>query len=175
MIVTPNVAVGWYEHHSRMLHDECFSTAFNAWHNMDKQLHTQFINCPFTIDPESSTYIHLLERAHMDTFLTRCAKSQHIFESQHSFRIYPPYNSPQTDASSSSATHYAPYDKAHSHDSFREGKRPILCLQCGILGHHANVCSSTHSSHPEHPIICEWKGNQLVSNKNKNICVMFNV
>src|SRR5882724_6776703 len=65
MTATPEVAVGWYEHHSRMLHDECFSTSFKAWHDMDKQLCTQFINCPFTIDPDSSTDIHLLEHAHM--------------------------------------------------------------------------------------------------------------
>jgi len=59
MIATPEVALGCYEHHSRMLCDELFSS-FNTWHNMDKQLCTQFINHPFTIDPDSSTYIHLL-------------------------------------------------------------------------------------------------------------------
>src|SRR5882724_8934574 len=73
------------------------------------------------------------------------------------------------DASGSSATHYAPYNKAHSHDSFQDGKKPILCLQCGIPGHHANACSSMHYSHPECLIICEWSGSQLVSNKNQNI------
>jgi len=158
MIVTPKVAVGWYEHHSRMLQDEHFFTAFDAWNDMDKQLHTQFINHPFAIDPEISTYTHLLEQAHMNTFLAHCAKSQQTFESHHSFWTYPPYNLPHTDASGSSATCYVPYDKAHSHDSFWDGKKPILFLQCGIPGHQANACSSMHSSHPECPIICDWKG-----------------
>ena len=31
MIATPEVVVGWYEHHSRMLHDNQFSSLFDAW------------------------------------------------------------------------------------------------------------------------------------------------
>ena len=75
MIVTPEVAVGWYEHHSRMLWDECFSMAFDAWCDMDKQLHTQFIDNPFVVDPTCTTYMQLFERARMDSFLAQVAKS----------------------------------------------------------------------------------------------------
>ena len=139
---------------------------------MDKQLCIQFINQPFAIDPDSLTYIHLLERACMDAFLSQCAKSQHTFESHHSFQTYPPYHSPQTDSGGSPATCYAPYEKP-PHQG--EGKNPTLCLCCRIYGHRVNTCSSSHSSHPECPIVCEWKNNKLFSNKNKTVCVMYNV
>ena len=94
MIATAEVAVGWYEHHSRILHGECFSTLFDAWCDMDQQLHTQFINHPITVDLESSTYIHLLECARMDVFLSQCVKSQQTFKSHCSFWTYPPYHNP---------------------------------------------------------------------------------
>src|SRR5882724_21741 len=44
MIAMPKVAVGWYEHHSRILHYERFSSSFDVWQDMDKQLQMQFIN-----------------------------------------------------------------------------------------------------------------------------------
>jgi len=91
LITTPEVVVGWYEHHSRMLHDKHFLSSFNAWHNMDKQLCMKFINRPFVIDPTDSTYIHLLECTHMDSFLSHCTKTQQSFESHCSFRTYPQY------------------------------------------------------------------------------------
>ena len=41
IIMTPEMVVGWYEHHSRMLRDEKFvGYYFDAWHDMDKQLCT---------------------------------------------------------------------------------------------------------------------------------------
>jgi len=139
MISTPKVAVGWYEHHSRMLRDERFSSSFKAWHDMDRQLCTQFMNCPFTVDPDSSTYIHLLEHARMDLFLACCAKSQHTFESHQSFWTYPPYRSPNNhphiQPGGIPTLRYTPYDKPQHGDSFREGKKPTLCLHCGLLGH----------------------------------------
>src|SRR5882724_11213261 len=61
VIVTANVAVGWYEHHSCMLQDDKFMAYFDAWCDMDKQLHTQFISHPFLVDPNSTTYVQLLE------------------------------------------------------------------------------------------------------------------
>ena len=155
-----------------MLHDKWFSSSFNAWCEMDKQLHTQFINHPFTIDPTSSTYIHLLECTFMDSFLSHCSKSQQIFESHHSFRHYPPYQPPPTDTGSPSSSRYALYDKPQCHG---EGKKPALCLQSGIYGHCMSSCSSPHPSRLKQPFICEWKGNKILSNKNKLICVMYNV
>jgi len=84
IIMTPEMVVGWYEHHSRMLRDEKFvGFNFEAWHDMDKKLHTQFITRPFPIDPDSPTYIQLLERSHMDSFLACAKKAQHTFKLQH--------------------------------------------------------------------------------------------
>ena len=160
LITTPEVAVGWYEHHSRMLRDKHFSSSFDAWRNMDKQLRTQFINRPFIIDPTDSTYIHLLERARMDAFLAHCAKAQQSFESHHSFRTYPQYQS-HTESGFPISPHYAPYDRSQHQG---EGKKPILCLRCGVYGHCANACSSSHPSRPERPFICEWKSNKLMYN-----------
>ena len=31
IVSTPDVAIGWYEHHSRMLRDDKFKAFFNAW------------------------------------------------------------------------------------------------------------------------------------------------
>jgi len=139
MIAMPEVVLGWYKHHSRMLHDKHFSSSFEAWRDMDRQLRTQFINRPFTVDPDSSTYIHLLEHACMDTFLARCAKSQHTFKSHRSFRTYTPYcsphNHPHIQPSSILTPRYTPYDKPRHGDSFREGKKPTLFFFYGVLGH----------------------------------------
>jgi len=53
---SPEVALGWNEHHSKMLQDEKFSASFEAWHDMDRQLCMQFIDNPFIIDPACTTY-----------------------------------------------------------------------------------------------------------------------
>ena len=98
MIAMPEVTVGWYKHHSRILHDKCFSLSFDAWWDMDKQLQMQFINHPFTINLTCSTYFHLLEHACMDAFLSQCAKTQQVFKSHCSFQSYPPYQSPHTES-----------------------------------------------------------------------------
>ena len=94
IVSTPDVAVGWHKHHFRMLRDEKFSGYyFEAWWDMDKQLHTQFFSHPFAIDPYSTTYVQLLECLHMDSFLARAEKAQHSFESQqsaHSYTSRPP-------------------------------------------------------------------------------------
>jgi len=83
IIVTPDVAVGWYKHHSRMLRDDKFTAFFDAWCNMDKQLCMQFIIRPFQIEPYSATYIQLLERSHMDSFFAHAEKAQRTFKLQH--------------------------------------------------------------------------------------------
>jgi len=168
----PEVVVRWYEHHSRMLNDNLFSSSFVSWNDMDKQLHTQFINHPFTFEPDSSTDKHLLEFACMDLFLSQCAKYQHTFKSHCSFQSYATYQSSCTDYGSSSTTCYDPYTKPLQQG---EGKKPTLCLHCRIYSHTVNTCSSTHSSQPEHPTICEWKNNKLITNKDKPVCVMYNV
>ena len=81
--MTPDMVMGWHEHHSRMVRDEKFSSFyFDAWRDMDKQLHPQLIMPPFPIDPYSATYIQLLECSHMDSFLTHAEKAQHTFENQ---------------------------------------------------------------------------------------------
>jgi len=61
MVSSPEVAVGWYEHHSKMLQDQKNSASFKAWHNMDKQICTQLIDSPFVMDPTCSTYSKLFE------------------------------------------------------------------------------------------------------------------
>jgi len=39
IIMSPQVAVAWYRNHSKMLQDQKFSASFEAWCNMDRQLH----------------------------------------------------------------------------------------------------------------------------------------
>jgi len=53
VVAAANVEVSWYEHHSQMLRDDRFTTYFDTWNDMDKQLHMQFITHPFTVDPYS--------------------------------------------------------------------------------------------------------------------------
>jgi len=178
IIATADVAVGWYEHHSRMLRDDKFLASFDAWQDMDKQLHTQFIARPFTIDPYSPTYVQLLERSRMDSFFARAEKAQRTFELQWASRTCAPCAS-RDDASSSTSHRYTPYDKANDKgrpfDSFWENKKPTLCLRCGHMGHCAGNCSSMQLNRPERPIACDWRQEKLVSKSNKPICVMFNV
>jgi len=123
MVSSPEVAVGWYKHHSRMLQDQSFSASFEAWHSMDKQLHLQFIDDPFVVDPTCMTYSQLFERARMDGFLAHADKLQH----GHSFHTNGSGHGGHQDSSSSDngSHHYIPYDKEGDHgrttDSFREG------------------------------------------------------
>jgi len=88
IITTPDVAIGWYKHHSRMLRDDKFNTFFDARQDMDKQLHSQFITCPFQIDPYSATYIQLLERSCMDSFFACAKKAQQTFDLQQRLSHY---------------------------------------------------------------------------------------
>ena len=88
VIATADVAVGWYEPHSHMLCDDKFTAYFDAWCDMDKQLHMQFISHPFIVDPNSTTYLQLLEQAHMDSFFSQAEKSQQTFEKQWASRAY---------------------------------------------------------------------------------------
>ena len=70
LILSPEVAIGWHEHHSKMLQDQHFSSPFDAWHDMDKQLHMQVVEDPIIIDPTCSTYSQLFECVWMDAFLS---------------------------------------------------------------------------------------------------------
>jgi len=177
VIATTDVAVGWYEHHSRMLRDDKFTAYFDAWRDMDKQLRTQFISRPFLVDPNSTTYIQLLERARMDSFFARAEKAQQSFEQQRAFRSHVSY-SVRHEGGGPTPHRYMPYDKdtekGRTTDSFRD-KKPILCLRCGYKGHQAGNCTSNQSNHHERPIACDWKHDKLVSKSNKVICVLFNV
>jgi len=42
------------------------------------------------------------------------------------------------------------------------------------VGHQAGVCVAMHSNWTKHPIISEWKQNQLMSKSDKAICITFN-
>jgi len=137
IIASPEVEVGWYEHHSKMLQDQKFSASFEAWCDMDKQLHTQLIDNPFIVDPTCSTYIQLFECAWMDGFLAQVEKSQHqsgpcghsSFHGGHK-------NSSHNHGGSA---RYNPYHKEPNQskltDSFQEGCKPTLCLFCRATGH----------------------------------------
>ncbi|KAF8581328.1 hypothetical protein K439DRAFT_1619117 [Ramaria rubella] len=83
-LAEPSVSVSWHEHCNKMCADQHFSRWFPAWHNHDKQLHSQFICKPFLVDPKSPTYIQSFERAHVD-LLARCQLSTPP-SSNHSFR-----------------------------------------------------------------------------------------
>jgi len=132
----PEVVVRWYGHHSRMLNDNLFSSSFVSWNDMDKQLHTQFINHPFTFEPDSSTDKHLLEFACMDLFLSHVPNINTHSNHTVLFKSYATYQSSCTDYGSSSTTCYDPYTKPLQQG---EGKKPTLCLHCRI--------SSQHSEH----------------------------
>jgi len=133
IVVTADVAVGWYEHHSQMLRDDKFTAYFDAWHDMDRQLRTQFITRPFIVDPYSTTYVQLLERAHMDSFFARAEKAQQTFEVQRASRTYGS-RSTRPEGGGPAPHRYMPYekdnDKGKTADSFRENKKPTLCLCC---------------------------------------------
>jgi len=108
MVSCPEVAVGWYKHHSKMLQDQKFSTSFEAWHNMDKQLCTQFIDSPFIVDPTCSTYFQIFKQAHMDTFLVQHEKLQ---QQQHS-RGHSSFRGGRQDSGHvHNSPCYNPYDK----------------------------------------------------------------
>jgi len=149
IIMTPDVAVGWYEHHSRMLRDDKFNTFFDR--DMDKQLHSQFITCPFQIDPYSTTYIQLLERSCMDSFFTYAKKAQQIFDLQWLSR----YGSHlvRNESSNQSSHRFTPYDKdtekGRETESFHDSKKHILCLHCRYMGHWEGNCSSAQLNCPE--------------------------
>ena len=36
IVLTPDIAIGWHEHHSRILRDNKFTTFFHTWHDMEK-------------------------------------------------------------------------------------------------------------------------------------------
>jgi len=59
-----------------MLQDQKFLASFEAWHDMDRQPHVQFIENPFVVDPTCTTYTQLFEQACMDVFLMQAKKSQ---------------------------------------------------------------------------------------------------
>jgi len=62
MVSSMEVVVGWHEHHSKMFQAQKFSTSFETWHDMDRQIHTQFIDNPFVIEPMDMTYMQLFEQ-----------------------------------------------------------------------------------------------------------------
>jgi len=150
IIATADVAVGWYEHHSRMLRDEKFSGFyFDTWRDMDKQLRTQFITRPFAIDPYSATYIQLLERSRMDSFLARAEKAQQTFETQRAARTNLPC--PTRGESMGNSSHRYTYynkdaEKGRHPDFFCEHKKPILCLHCSYTSHCAGNGPSMQSN-----------------------------
>src|SRR5882724_5861614 len=92
------------------------------------------MDCPFIIDPDSSTYCHQFERARLDSWVN--VTNFHLPHPQAAC------------ASSSSDTHYAPYPKPekpgspHPTCSFCDPKN-TLCLRCGNFGHCANTCHSS--------------------------------
>src|SRR5882724_7872382 len=161
----------------KMLQDQNFSVSFEAWCNMDRQLPTQFIEDLFIVDPTCTTYSQILQQACMYAFLAHADKSQY----GHSFRsnVSTPGSRQESSSSNSSSHKYNPYNKDNDHgrssDSFWEGHKLTLCLQCGAIGHRAGKCSATKSNCSYRPINCEWKNNQLMSRNDKTICVMFNI
>src|SRR5882724_3722534 len=109
IISLPEVAVGWYEHHSKMLQDQKFLASFEAWQDMDRQLHTQFIDNLFIVNPTCTTYSQLFEHTCMDVFLAQPEKiqQQHHFCGNNSFQ-----GSRQESAhTNNSSSCYNPYEK----------------------------------------------------------------
>src|SRR5882724_2154872 len=57
----PSIYNGWKTHHNRNCDDPDLLKWAHAWRSHDKQLHSSFMDCPFIIDPDSSTYWHQFE------------------------------------------------------------------------------------------------------------------
>ena len=119
---------GWKAHHDWMCNDPDLLKWARTWRAHDKQLHSSFMDRPFIIDPDSSTYHHQFERACLD-----------------SWNIMPARCSPRPQAACSASNSYAPYDKAEKPSnqnplrSFCDPKN-TLCLRCGTLSPRANSC-----------------------------------
>jgi hypothetical protein len=79
--------------------------------------------------------------------------------------------------SSSSTPHYQPYDKDRPRpsQSFREQRKPPLCLRCGVTGHRAASCFASQSSRPERPFNVEWKSDKLIDCSGRIVCLPFNI
>ena len=149
IITTPDVAIGWYKHHSRMLRDDKFNTFFDARQDMDKQLHSQFITHPFQIVPLTFNYwrgptwipfLPMLKRP------SRCLISNGC-------PTMVPIQCKMNESSNPNSHRFSPYDKntekGRAMESFCDSKKPILCLFCGYTSHWAGNCSLTQSNCPE--------------------------
>ena len=153
-----------------MLQDQKFLASFEAWHDMDRQLRTQFIDSRFIIDPTCTIYSQLFKCSHMDAFLAQSEKLQQ----QHPFRGNNSFWGGHQDSShvNNNSLCYNPYEKdaihSRSNDPLPNGHKPTMCLQCSTLGHRASSCSAMKSSRPERPINCDWKANKLVSKSKRN-------
>jgi len=121
IISSPEVVVGWNKHHLKMLQDQKILTSFDTWRDMDRQLHSQFINNPFIVDPTCLTYTHLFEWACMDAFLVQVEKLK-----QHSWGHGSVCGGHQeSNHILSGSSRHGPYDKDSAHskwnDSFWDG------------------------------------------------------
>ncbi|KAF8585568.1 hypothetical protein K439DRAFT_1560998 [Ramaria rubella] len=115
-IADPRLAVGWYEHHAKMPHDENFNITFLAWQEPDRQLCSQFMIKPFLVNPYHATYVQLFEHARVTYAYYRSpppSDSQRSFHhlSLPSSRSRSFNSSPSTSYSSPSTSRYSPYDK----------------------------------------------------------------
>ena len=54
-------------HHNMMCDDPDMLKWSQAWHSHDKQLQLSFMDCPFIIDLDSTTYRHQFEHARLDS------------------------------------------------------------------------------------------------------------
>ena len=121
---------GWKAHHDRMCDDPDLLKWAQAWCSHGKQLHTSFMDCPFIINPDSSTYHHQFKCEHLDLWTSM-----------------PTWCSPWPQAVHSASNCFAPYDKADKPltqnplRSFCDPKN-TRCLRCGMRGHRANSFQS---------------------------------
>ncbi|KAF8515934.1 hypothetical protein JB92DRAFT_2716426 [Gautieria morchelliformis] len=165
------LAKGWHCHHARMLADTAFAQHLSAWRVLDRTLRAQFTDKPFLVDPNDPTYFAMFERAR-NSIPQRAISYSDARPPRSSRHMFSP-----DPLAVSHSPRYAPYDKdrPRSGNSFRESRKPALCLRCGVIGHRASACSASHASCPERPILCEWRNDHLVDKSNKRVCIMFNV
>ena len=174
LISSPEVTVSWHEHHSKMLQDQKISLSFDAWQDMDRQLHMQFVEDPFIIDPTCTMYSQLFKCTWMDAFLacTDCLQGGECpFHAQGSFHSGHKDANQNTFQSSWFHPYKDPEWPKHG-KSFRKTRKSTLFLHCRSTGHWAGTCVASQANRPECPIICDWKNNQLVSKSNKSICII---
>jgi len=116
MISDLRVAASWKAHHSRMITDTSFSTWFQAWHEHDRLLRSQFVLTPFIVLPDSMEY---------HTQFEQCRNDQAYKETM--AVLVSSWKAPASSSTTLASLCFTPYDNLAPHPFWT-----TLCVHCGI-------------------------------------------